>query len=137
MSLAQVRGRQLSDHLPPWRTSALYRLRAADTAFRLITCGAAVVVLALLVSVIIALLQGAMPALRAFGPTFLIDQSWNPVTERFGALAPIYGTVITSFIAMVIAVPIGLGIAMFLSEICPLSLRRPIGIAIELLAGIP
>src|SRR5207253_8300175 len=102
MSLAQVPGREVSGSLPRSRTSALYRLRAGDTAFRLITCAAAVVVLALLTGVIIALLQGATPALRAFGPTFLADQSWNPVTERFGALAPIYGTVITSLIAMLI-----------------------------------
>ena len=62
---------------------------------------------------------------------------WNPVTEKFGAIAPIYGTVVTSFIAMLIAVPVGLFIAMFLTELCPMWLRRPIGIAIELLAGIP
>ena len=59
------------------------------------------------------------------------------MTEKFGALAPIYGTLVTSFIAMLIAVPVGLGIAMFLTELCPMWLRRPIGIAIELLAGIP
>src|SRR5205823_11764581 len=67
----------------------------------------------------------------------LIEERWNPVTERFGALAPIYGTLITSLIAMLIALPVGLLIAMFLTELCPLWLRRPIGIAIELLAGIP
>ena len=72
-----------------------------------------------------------------FGFGFLTTESWNPVTEKFGALAPIYGTIITSFIAMLIAVPFGLMIAMFLTELCPLLLRRPIGIAIELLAGIP
>ena len=64
-------------------------------------------------------------------------QSWNPVTEQFGALAPIYGTLVTSLIAMLIAVPVGMRIAIFLTELCPLLLRRPIGIAIELLAGIP
>ena len=72
-----------------------------------------------------------------FGLGFLIDERWNPVTEKFGALAPIYGTLVTSFIAMLIAVPVGLGIAIFLTELCPPRLRRPIGIAIELLAGIP
>src|SRR5439155_20018287 len=72
-----------------------------------------------------------------FGFTFLIEETWNPVTERFGAIAPIYGTIVTSFIAMLIAVPVGLLIAMFLTELCPTWLRRPIGIAIELLAGIP
>jgi phosphate transport system permease protein len=75
--------------------------------------------------------------LSAFGFGFLIDERWNPVTEKFGALAAIYGTIITSFLAMLIAVPVGLLIAVFLTELCPLWLRRPIGIAIELLAGIP
>src|SRR5205814_7272262 len=74
---------------------------------------------------------------KAFGPNFLVEQRWNPVTERFGAIAPIYGTIVTSLIAMLIAVPVGLMIAVFLTELCPMSLRRPIGIAIELLAGIP
>jgi len=94
-------------------------------------------VLAILAGVIIALFIGAMPALRNFGAGFLVSQRWNPVTENFGALAPIYGTLVTSLIAMVIAVPLGLLIAVFLTEICPIWLRRPIGIAIELLAGIP
>ena len=83
------------------------------------------------------LIEGSLPALQAFGIDFLLEQRWNPVTEKFGALAPIYGTLVTSLIAMVIAVPIGLLIAMFLTELCPMWLRRPIGIAIELLAGIP
>jgi len=80
---------------------------------------------------------GSLPALRQFGFGFLTSERWNPVTENFGALAPIYGTLVTSAIAMLIAVPIGLLIAMFLTELCPQWLRRPIGIAIELLAGIP
>jgi phosphate transport system permease protein len=115
----------------------LRRLRAGDTAFRVLTLAAAGTVLALLGGVMVVLLAGAMPALRTFGWGFLVGESWNPVTEQFGALAPIYGTLVTSLIAMAIAVPIGLGIAMFLSEICPLWLRRPVGIIIELLAGIP
>jgi len=112
-------------------------LRAWDTAFRLLTLGAALAVLILLASVIVVLVIGAAPALQAFGFGFLVDDSWNPVSERFGALAPIYGTLIVSSIALLIAVPIGLGIATFLSELCPIWLRNPIGIAIELLAGIP
>ena len=94
-------------------------------------------VLVILGGVIVALITGAWPALSTFGLTFLVDESWNPVTERFGAIAPIYGTIVTSLIAMVIAVPVGLMIAVFLTELCPMMLRRPIGIAIELLAGIP
>jgi phosphate transport system permease protein len=94
-------------------------------------------VLALLAGVMISLVHGSLPTWRAFGLDFLTSQSWNPVTEKFGALPAIYGTIVTSFIAMLIGVPISLGIAIFLTEISPERLRRPIGIAIELLAGIP
>ena len=87
--------------------------------------------------VIVSLISGSIPALKAFGFGFLISQRWNPVTENFGALPAIYGTLVTSLIAMLIAVPVGLMIAFFLTELCPQWLRRPIGIAIELLAGIP
>jgi phosphate transport system permease protein len=121
----------------PSREAILDRLRLGDMAFRHVTRAAAVGVLVLLGGVIVALIYGAMPALQAFGLSFVVEQRWNPVTERFGALAPIYGTIITSAIAMTIAVPVGLLIAVFLTELCPLWLRRPIGIAIELLAGIP
>jgi len=113
------------------------RLQLSDTAFRHLTRGAAVLVLLILSGVIIALIEGSLPALQAFGLDFLIDQRWNPVTERFGAFPAIYGTVVTSAIAMLIAVPLGLLIALFLTELCPMWLRRPIGIAIELLGGIP
>jgi phosphate transport system permease protein len=119
------------------RAKALDRLRMGDAVFRILTRAAAMMVLVLLGAVILSLIDGSLPALRAFGLNFLIEERWNPVTEKFGALAPIYGTVVTSFIAMVIAVPLGLLIAMFLTELCPTWLRRPIGIAIELLAGIP
>jgi len=119
------------------RARALDRLRFSDDLFRNLTRSAAVFVLALLGGVIIALIIGATPALREFGLNFVVSESWNPVTEKFGALAPIYGTLVTSFVAMLIAVPFGLLIAMFLTELCPKWLRRPIGIAIELLAGIP
>jgi phosphate transport system permease protein len=121
----------------PSRAKMLDRLRLTDRLFRYLTRAAALGVLALLAFVMIALLIGALPALKAFGFNFLVEQRWNPVTDRFGALAPIYGTVVTSLIAMLIAVPMGLLIAFFLTELCPPLLRRPIGIAIELLAGIP
>jgi phosphate transport system permease protein len=124
-----------------WSASAtaenLPRLRTWDKAFRLLTFSSALGVLLLLGGVILVLIVGSTPALRTFGLSFLIDDSWNPVTEKFGAIAPIYGTVVVSIIAMIIAVPLGLGIAVFLSELCPQSLRTPIGVAIELLAGIP
>jgi phosphate transport system permease protein len=119
------------------RARVLDRLRLGDLAFRHLTRAAAVFVLLLLSGVIIALVQGSLLALQTFGFSFLTTDRWNPVTENFGALAPIYGTLVTSFIAMLIAVPVGLMIAFFLTELCPQWLRRPIGIAIELLAGIP
>jgi phosphate transport system permease protein len=119
------------------RVKVLSRFRFNDAIFHALTRASALLVLAVLFGVIVALIHGAAPALGTFGFEFLFDQSWNPVKERFGAAAPIYGTLVTSIIAMLIAVPVGLGIAIFLTEICPMSLRRPIGIAIELLAGIP
>jgi len=119
------------------RTRALDRLRLGDTVFRHLTRTAAIGVLLLLSGVIISLIDGSIPAFRTFGFGFLTSERWNPVTDNFGALPAIYGTIVTSFIAMLIAVPIGLMIAFFLTELCPPWLRRPIGIAIELLAGIP
>jgi phosphate transport system permease protein len=108
-----------------------------DAVFRNLTRTAAVAVLIILGGIIVSLVYGSLPALRTFGIGFLFTESWNPVTEKFGAVAPIYGTVVTSLIAMLIAVPVGLFIALFLTELCPMWLRRPIGTAIELLAGIP
>ena len=119
------------------RARALDRMRVGDLGFRLLTRTAATAVLLILGAVILSLVRGSLPALQTFGLNFLIEERWNPVTERFGALAPIYGTLVTSLIAMFIAVPVGLFISIFLTELCPPWLRRPIGIAIELLAGIP
>jgi phosphate transport system permease protein len=119
------------------RASVLRRLRTSDLIFHGLTRAAAVTVLLLLSGVILALIIGSAPAIKAFGFSFLTTEVWNPVTEQFGALAPIYGTLVTSIIAMLIAVPVGIMIAFFLTELCPGWLRRPIGIAIELLAGIP
>src|SRR5262245_9913949 len=119
------------------RARVLARLRVTDAAFHHITRAAAIAVLVILGGVIVSLIIGSWPAWREFGLGFLIDARWNPVTEKFGALAPVYGTVVTSLIAMAIAVPIGLLITLFLTELCPMWLRRPIGIAVELLAGIP
>ena len=119
------------------RSRVLDRLRLDDSVFRLLTRAAAIGVLLLLSGVMVSLILGSIPAIKAFGFSFLLVESWNPVTEVFGALPAIYGTILTSFIAMLIAVPVGLMIAFFLTELCPPILRRPIGIAIELLAGIP
>ncbi len=94
-------------------------------------------VLLIILAVLFALGKGALPALEKFGPGFLTSSSWNPVTEDFGALVSIYGTLVTSIIAMLIGVPVSFGIALFITELCPVWLKRPVGIAIELLAAIP
>jgi phosphate transport system permease protein len=119
------------------RAARIRRLALSDAFFRRLTHAAAIIVLLILGGVILSLIDGSLPAFQKFGLGFFVNQVWNPVTKKFGALAPIYGTVVTSAIAMLIAVPLGIGIAVFLTELCPPALRRPIGIAIELLAGIP
>ena len=119
------------------RSAVLRRLRVGDIAFKGLTRTAAFAVLALLSGTLLSLVIGSIPAFGAFGFSFVFNEVWNPVTEQFGALAPIYGTLVTSIIAMLVAVPVGLMIAFFLTELCPKMLRRPIAIAIELLAGIP
>jgi phosphate transport system permease protein len=111
--------------------------RIADPAFRAATAFFAVLVLVILGGVIVSLIDGAVPALSAFGWGFLATDSWNPVTEKFGALAPIYGTLVTSAIAMLIGIPVAFGIAAFITELCPVWLKRPLGTMIELLAAIP
>jgi phosphate transport system permease protein len=132
-----LQNNSLSVSEAPSRAKVLVRLRRSDDLFRILTRSAALAVLVILGGVIVSLIIGSLPALTAFGLDFPFTQSWNPVTEKFGALAPIYGTLVTSFIAMLIAVPVGLMVAFFLTELCPMWLRRPIAIAIELLAGIP
>ena len=119
------------------RAKVLQRLRLGDIFYHQLTRAAAITVLIILGGIIVSLVHGSWLALTTFGLNFLITDTWNPVTEKFGAIAPIYGTLVTSFIAMMIAVPVGLFISLFLTELCPMWLRRPIGIAIELLAGIP
>jgi phosphate transport system permease protein len=93
--------------------------------------------LVLLGGIVVALAAGSVPAVQKFGLAFLTSDAWNPVTEKFGALPAIYGTLVTSFIAMLIGIPLALGVAVFLTELCPPRLRRPIGTLIELLAAIP
>ena len=119
------------------RGRAIRRFAASDNFFRRLTQACALIVLLILGGVIVSLIKGSIPAFQAFGFRFFTTVVWNPVTEKFGAGAPMFGTIVTSAIAMAIAVPIGVGIAIFLTELCPPSLRRPIGIAVELLAGIP
>jgi phosphate transport system permease protein len=137
MTASAIQATESSGSLPRDRSGALGRLKVWDAGFRFMTFGAASLVLFLLLGVAISLFIGALPAFRHFGLDFFISDSWSPPKERFGAAAAIYGTLATSIIAMLIGVPVGLGIAVFLTELCPPALRRPIGIAIELLAGIP
>ncbi len=113
------------------------RLRKQDKTFIGLTWLSAAIVVLLLAGVMITLVVSSIPAWREFGIAFLWTERWSPAKEIFGAAAPIFGTLVTSIIAMVIGVPVSFGIAMFLTEICPVALRRPIGVAIELLAGIP
>jgi phosphate transport system permease protein len=96
-----------------------------------------ILVLVLLLAVMIALVIGAAPAFQAFGISFVWTEVWNPVKDHYGALSSLYGTLVTSFIAMIIGVPVSLGIAMFLTELCPTYLKRPISTAVELLAAVP
>lgn len=127
-----VKASDISAESPRARTQ-----RRNDLLFRGATLFFALLVLTLLGGVIISLIHGALPALKAFGFGFVTTEIWNPVTEKFGALAPIYGTLVTSAIAMLVGVPVSFGIAIFLTELCPAWAKRPIGIAVELLAGIP
>jgi phosphate transport system permease protein len=109
----------------------------ADGVFAVLTQGAAWLTLALLVGIIASLVVGAWPAIEKFGLGFLVNAEWDPVQEKFGGLVMIYGTLMTSFIALAIAVPVSFGIALFLTELSPGWLKRPLGIAIELLAAVP
>lgn len=121
------------------RARALNAFRLGDRAFYWITRISAILVLLLLGGIIVSLIVGSWPAIVEFGSAFLTTQRWAPSAEPpvLGALSPLYGTILTSAIAMAIAIPVGIGIAVFLTELCPLWARRPIGMAIELLAGIP
>ena len=113
------------------------RQTVLDLLFRNLTRLAAFTVLALLAAIIGSLIVGSLPAIHTFGLGFLTSTEWDPVNDNFGALVPIIGTLITSGIALLIAIPVSFGIAIFLTELSPNWLRRPLGIAVELLAGIP
>ncbi|MDP9142933.1 MAG: phosphate ABC transporter permease subunit PstC [Pseudomonadota bacterium] len=121
----------------PAPSSTIRRNQFLDAIARSLTRAAAILVLVMLGGVIVALIDGSMLSIRTFGLGFITTEKWNPVTEVFGAAAPIYGTLMTSFIALLIGVPLSIGIAIFLTELCPRQLKRPLGTAIELLAGIP
>jgi phosphate transport system permease protein len=109
----------------------------ADTVFSLLAHGAAILTLLLLAGIIVSLVIGAAPAIREYGLSFLWRSEWDPVKDQYGGLVMIYGTLATSAIALLIAVPVSFGIALFLTELSPNWLRRPLGVAIELLAAVP
>jgi phosphate transport system permease protein len=111
--------------------------RLRERAFRAATFGAALVVLLLLGGVAVSLLIGSWPAFSHFKLAFLTREIWNPVTDQYGALAPVYGTLVTSLLALLLAIPVSFGIAIFLTELAPVWLKRPVGVAIELLAAVP
>ncbi len=119
------------------RAEITRRAGRGDARFHFLTWAAAVAVFLIFLGVIGSLVIGSIPAFRAFGFSFLTSSAWDPTSNEFGGLPSIYGTLVTSVLAMLLAVPIGIGVAIFLTELCPRPLRRPIGIAIELLAGIP
>ncbi|HJV80765.1 MAG TPA: phosphate ABC transporter permease subunit PstC [Noviherbaspirillum sp.] len=117
--------------------STMRRQRLQDFLFHKLTLLFALSVLLVLVGIIISLMIGAWPAFKEFGPGFITKVEWDPVNDQYGALIAIVGTLATSLVALLIAFPISFGIALFLTEICPSALRRPLGTAVELLAGVP
>lgn len=111
--------------------------RLRERIFRGSTLAAAILLLLLLGGVVVSLLHGAWPAFARFRLAFVTRDVWNPVTDQYGALSAIYGTLVTSAVAMIFALPVSFGIAIFLTELAPPWLKRPVGVAIELLAAIP
>ena len=108
-----------------------------DVAFEWLTRGFAFLVFSIMIAILASLAIGGALTLEKYGLSFLWSTDWDPVQEKFGALVPIFGTLVTSFIAMLIGVPVSFGIALFLTELSPAWLKRPLGTAIELLAAIP
>lgn len=111
--------------------------KRGDVIFSALVRLAALITLLLLAGIIVSLIFASWPSIQQFGLSFLWTKEWDPPAQEFGALVPIYGTVVTSIIALIIAVPVSFGIALFLTELAPNWLKRPLGIAIELLAAIP
>jgi phosphate transport system permease protein len=109
----------------------------SETIFRWLCASAATLLLASLGGVVVSLAIGGWPAFKAFGFGFFTTSEWNPVTEVYGAAGPIVGTLVTAFLALIIALPLAMGVSVFLVEFCPRKVARPIAIAVELLAGIP
>jgi phosphate transport system permease protein len=138
LSIAETPG-TLGAHSPAERPLNLLEARrdTRELAFAWLTRSVAALVLLTLLGIIVSLLIASWPTIRSMGFDFLLSAEWNPPMDRYGALVPIYGTLVSSAIALLIAVPVSFGIALFLTELAPAWLRRPLGIAIELLAAIP
>ena len=132
LTLPQITSRQPEPKAPLKSQSSL-----GDVIFLNLTRLAALLTLLVLAGIIVSLVVSSWPSIDKFGLSFITTSEWDPPAEKFGALVPIYGTLVTSIIALIIAVPVSFGIALFLTELSPAWLRRPLGTAIELLAAIP
>jgi phosphate transport system permease protein len=128
-------GRALS--VPPFVTARAARRLRGDSVFRGLLRGAALVLIVLVVAMVVTMTITGWPAIRAFGVRFLYTSSWDPVRDEFGALPFIYGTLVSSLLALVFAVPLGLGAAVFRAELAPRWARGPVSFLIEILAAIP
>jgi phosphate transport system permease protein len=128
---------QSSDMLTPQAMKVLKIQRIQDFIFHKSTLFFALSVLVALIGIIISLFVNAWPALSEFGPGFFFTIEWDIINGKFGGLIAVFGTVVTALIALLIAVPLSFGIAVFLTETCPVPLRRPLGTAVELLAAVP
>lgn len=136
-SLLHLKSTAIKKMSTPYSATQLKRQLLFDAIFRRTAWFFTAIVFIMLMGLIVSLVIGSLPSIKTFGFDFLWTTHWNPVTEQFGALVPIIGTLITSFIALSISIPVSFGIALFLTELSPPWLRRPLGTAIELLAGIP
>jgi phosphate transport system permease protein len=137
MVMSEATAVAADDALVDVHAAQVKAFKTQDAIFHQITLVFALLVLAALAGILISLAIEAMPVLKQFGIAFLWTNVWSVPNEEFGALISIYGTVVTSIIALLIGVPVSFGIALFLTETCPNWLRRPLGTAIELLAGVP
>lgn len=136
-ALSFPQAEQSKTHQPAPKNTVRDRTGLGDTIFFNLTRLAALFTLLLLAGIIVSLMISSWSSIVQFGFSFLYTSEWDPPAQKFGALIPIYGTIVTSLIALIIAVPVSFGIALFLTELSPLWLRRPLGVAIELLAAIP
>ncbi|MBR7799395.1 phosphate ABC transporter permease subunit PstC [Undibacterium sp. FT137W] len=118
-------------------SSAMRKQKLQDFFFHKLTFSFALLVLLVLVGIVVSLFYGALPAMKEFGFAFITTIEWDPINDKYGGMIAIVGTLVTSGIALLIAFPISFGIALFLTEICPAWLKRPLGTAVELLAGVP